>query len=135
MGNNMAYNPKSKENLETEKYKFSANCPELAQIAQKKSVESRNENGSIKKWLKTLLKEKPEGTDYPDNAAYIAAVMIKQSIEGNTQAQREVIDRTDGKESITTELTGSVDVQKIFITPEEHDATLKHIEDVINDKS
>ena len=127
----MAYNPKSKENLE----KGVKICEDSARIYQEKAAEAQRQNGSIKKWLKTLLKEKPEGADYPDNAAYIAAVMIKQSIEGNTQAQREVIDRTDGKEAITTELTGSVDVQKIFITPEEHDATLKHIEDVINDKS
>ena len=127
----MAYNPKSKKNLA----KGQRINEESARIYQEKSAEAQRQNGSIKKWLKAFLKEKPEGVDYPDNAAYIAAVMIRQSIEGNTIAQREVIDRTDGKESQTTELTGSVDVQKIFITPEEHNATIKHIKDVINDQS
>jgi hypothetical protein len=43
--------------------------------------------------------------------------------------------RLFGLDKNKTEISGSLDIQKIFITPEEHDATLKHIEDVINDKS
>ena len=34
----------SLKNLETEKYKFSKNCPEIAQKNQEKSVEKRKEN-------------------------------------------------------------------------------------------
>lgn len=43
--------------------------------------------------------------------------------------------RLFGLDSQKQEISGNLEIQKIFISPEEHNETLKHIEDVINDKS
>lgn len=46
--------PNSQANLETEKYKFSADCPERAQKAQKKAVEKYYENKKAEEERKPL---------------------------------------------------------------------------------
>ena len=71
---------------------------EIARKYQDESRKSRNENTSIKKWLKIILAEKPdEDPTLPNNAAYIAVKLIQGAKNGDIQSQREVMDRTDGK--------------------------------------
>ena len=58
----------------------------------------------------------------------------------NDLTNREIIDlgkiaiEISGDKKNTSELQGSVGVQKVFITEKEHKETLQHIKDVINEQ-
>lgn len=92
-----------------------------------KSVQTRKERKALKEQLLIML----ESGDIQEN---ICLALIDKAQSGDIKAF-EVIRDTIGEKPIDKkEFGGGVEIQKIFITPEEHEATLKHIEDVINDK-
>lgn len=118
---------KQKANLQTEKYKFTSDNPERAQKAQKKSVEKRHENKQKRIELESAANHiwQELGLDTVEQ--------VKR--EGTLTQKIDLIKSALSKITQKQEITGNLEIQKIFISPEEHDATLKHIEDVINDKS
>lgn len=90
-------------------------------LAEKITYGIKECNDELEEIRILALSKKNHLGDYePDLTNATKAVVAKMRLFGlDTQKQ---------------EITGNLDIQKIFISPEEHDATLKHIEDVINDK-
>lgn len=52
---------------------------------------------------------------------------------GTTKDKLELLKAILPPDKLTNEVTGSIGIEKIFITQEEKEATDKHIDDVIND--
>lgn len=110
------------------------NNSEIARKAQEKSVESRKANKTFQDIINLRLENIDEESGLTNKVA-IADAMITKAKQGDKAAAEFVRDTAGEKPSDSKIISGSLDIQKIFITPEEHDATIKHIEDVINDKS
>ena len=85
----------SLKNLETEKYKFSKDNPEIAQNNQKKSVAKRKQNQTLAELIKIALKLQDEETG-ETNDLTITNALIKQAKNGNVKAY-EVIRDTIGE--------------------------------------
>lgn len=112
---------------------FTADCVEVAREAQKKSVESRKNNKTLAELMKIALSLPNEDTGEINNVA-ITKAMINKAIKGDVSAYQTIRDTIGEKPTDKQEISGNVGVQKIFITEQEHQETLKHIKDVINEQ-
>lgn len=105
---------------------------EAREIGRKGGVASgqaRRERKALKEQLLLLL----ENGDIQEN---ICVALLDRAQKGDIKAF-EVIRDTIG-EKPTDKIQNNIEYPQAlvrFISPEEHEATLKHIEDVINDKS
>lgn len=106
---------------------------EIAKRAQKKSVEKRKENQTLAELMKIALTLQNEETGELNNIA-ITNALINKAIKGDVSAYQTIRDTIGEKPTDKQEITGSVGVQKVFITEQEHNETLNHIEDVINEQ-
>lgn len=120
-------------NLQTDKYKFSKDNPEIAQKCQQLSVEKRKENQSLAELLKIELQLPDEETGETNNIAMTKAILNKAK-KGDVSAYQTIRDTIGEKPTDKQEITGNIGVQKVFITEKEHKETLKHIEDTINEQ-
>lgn len=82
---------KSLKNLQTEKYKFSKDNPEVAQAAQQKSVAKRKENQTLAQLLKIALTLPNEETGEMNNIAITNAI-INKAIRGDVSAYQTIRD-------------------------------------------
>ena len=106
---------------------------EIAKKAQKKSVEKRKENQTLAELMKIALTLQNEETGELNNIA-ITNALINKAIKGDVSAYQTIRDTIGEKPTDKHEITGSVGVQKVFISEQEHNETLNHIEDVINEQ-
>ena len=98
---------------------------EKSREAQKKSVESRNQ-----KKLSNIKRENSK--DYAWEQYGIE--LLKDVAEnGTTKDKVELIKALFPNDKQQNEIIGNLQVEKIFITQEEKQATDNHIDDVIND--
>ena len=98
---------------------------EKSREAQKKSVESRNQ-----KKLNNIKRENSK--DYAWEQYGIE--LLKDVAEnGTTKDKVELIKALFPNDKQQNEIIGNLQVEKIFITQEEKQATDNHIDDVIND--
>ncbi len=60
---------------------------------------------------------------------------IKEEVQnGNLKNAIELLKLVKPNETQVQQITGTIEVQKIFITEKEHNETIKHIQDVINEQ-
>lgn len=119
-------NPKSLENLKKGKKITKKNQP---------SPEAKSKgqiNASIKRNLIETLRTNIQNINLIDE---VVRGVSEEVANGNYKNAIKLIEIAKENEKQVTELQGSVGVQKVFITPAQHNATLKHIETVINDQS
>lgn len=100
---------------------------EIAKIYQEKSVEARRENKQEK--IKRL-----EANDYLWDKFYSPDDLDKLFGELKPKEKLDLLKALLPKDKQDINLTGGVEVQKVFITEKEHKATRKHIQDVINEQ-
>lgn len=92
-----------------------------------KSGEKRRERKALKEELLLLLST-------GDTQKKLSLALIEKAIKGDVKAF-EVIRETIGeKPTNEQQITGCVEIQKIFITEKEQQETDKHIDDVINEQ-
>lgn len=96
-------------NLQTDKYKFSKDNPEIAQKCQKLSVEKRKENQSLADLLKMELMLPDEETGEMNNIAMTKAI-LKKAKNGDVSAYQTIRDTIGEKPTDKQEITGDVSV-------------------------
>lgn len=96
-------------NLQTDKYKFSKDNPEIAQNCQKKSVEKRKENQSLAELLKIALTLQNEETGEINNIAITNAI-INKAAKGDVSAYQTIRDTIGEKPTDKQEITGDVNL-------------------------
>lgn len=72
-----------------------------------------------------------------EKATTLEAVMvatIKKALTGDTRAAEFIRDTLGEKPTDKQEITGGLEIQKVFITEKEQQQTDKHIDDVINEQ-
>lgn len=89
-------------------------------------------NASIKRNLLETLRTNIQNINLIDE---VVRGVSEEVANGNYKNAIKLIEIAKENEKQITELQGSVGVQKVFITQEQHNATLEHIETVINDQS
>ena len=114
---------KSLANLETEKYKFSADNPERAKKAQEKAIEKYYEN-------KQATIKRDQANEYIWEKIGVPTVE-EVLTQGTTQQKLDLLKAVLPKDVLEQKLSGSLDIQKIFITPEEKKETDDHIDNII----
>lgn len=120
-------------NLQTDKYKFSKDNPEIAQKCQQLSVEKRKENQSLAELLKIELQLPDEETGETNNIAMTKAILNKAK-KGDVSAYQTIRDTIGEKPTDKQEIIGNVGVQKIFIDSKTKEDANKVIDNIINDK-
>lgn len=107
----------------------------IRQKGGKKSGEVRKAKKLLKEELISLLTTKMPDNDGKKETIQkkITLALIQKALNGDVKAFEVIRDTIGEKPAEKTELCGNVDVQKIYITPEEHKQTLEHIQNVIND--
>lgn len=98
-----------------------------------KSGEKRRERKRLKELLEIALQLPNEETGEQNDFAIVAA-LVKKAANGDTKAFELIRDTIGEKPTDKQQLTGGVEIQKIFITEEERKAVEKHINDVINEQ-
>lgn len=96
-------------NLQTDKYKFSKDNPEIAQNCQKKSVEKRKENQSLAELLKIALTLQNEETGEINNIAITNAI-INKAAKGDVSAYQTIRDTIGEKPTDKQQISGNVKV-------------------------
>lgn len=96
-------------NLQTDKYKFSKDNPEIAQKNQQKSVESRKKNQTLAELMKIALLLKNEETGETNNVA-ITNALIAKALKGDVSAYQTIRDTIGEKPTDKKEITGDVNV-------------------------
>lgn len=119
-------------NLQTDKYKFSKDNPEIAQKCQQLSVEKRKENQSLAELLKIELQLPDEETGVTNNIAMTKAILNKAK-KGDVSAYQTIRDTIGEKPTDKQEIIGNVGVQKIFVTPEMQKEAKDYTQDLLND--
>lgn len=94
-------------NLQTDKYKFSKDNPEIAQKNQKKSVESRKKNQTLAELLKIALALPNEETGEINNIAITNAI-INKAIKGDVSAFQTIRDTIGEKPTDRQEVIADV---------------------------
>ena len=107
-------------NLQTDKYKFSKDNPEIAQKNQKKSVESRKKNQTIAELLKIALTLPNEETGEINNIAMVNAI-INKAIKGDILAFQTIRDSIGEKPTNKQEVTGNLGNLSIVVTKEDEE--------------
>lgn len=114
------------ENLKKGQNYF-ANSKEIARDAQKKSVESRKKNAEEK--IRRL-----DANDYLWDSKFGTAKQINELWEQlSIKDKKDILMKLLPPDKQTNEIVGNIGVEKIYISPEEHKATLEHIKSVIED--
>ena len=122
------------ENLKPPINKRSTN--EQREIRKKggiKSGEKRRERKKFKELLEIALQLPNEESGEQNDFAIIAA-LIKKAANGDTKAFELIRDTIGEKPTDKQEITGGLEIQKVFITEKEQQETDKHIDDVINEQ-
>lgn len=94
-------------NLQTEKYKFSKDKPEIAQKNQQKSVESRKRNQTLAELLKIALLLPNEETGETNNVA-ITNALINRATKGDVNAYTTIRDTIGEKPVDKQEVSGDI---------------------------
>lgn len=94
-------------NLQTEKYKFSKDKPEIAQRNQQKSVESRKRNQTLAELLKIALLLPNEETGETNNVA-ITNALINKATKGDVNAYTTIRDTIGEKPVDKQEVSGDI---------------------------
>lgn len=98
------------------------------------SGEARRERKKIKEYLEIALtsaiKDK-QGNEYTRLEAGVLK-LVERYVKGDQKAFDTVVELLGEKPALKQEITKTTP-QKVFISPELHNATLEHIKSVIND--
>lgn len=98
------------------------------------SGEARRERKKIKEYLEIALtsaiKDK-QGNEYTRLEAGVLK-LVERYVKGDQKAFDTVVELLGEKPALKQEITNTTP-QKVFISPELHNATLEHIKSVIND--
>lgn len=92
-----------------------------------KSGEKRRARKALKEELLLLLES-------GDNQQKMSVALFQKALKGDIKAFEVIRDTIGEKPTDKQQLTGGVEIQKIFITEEERKAVEKHINDVINEQ-
>lgn len=90
-------------------------------------------SGIAKRARKTLKEELLLLLAKGDTQNRMSLAIIEQALSGNVKAFESIRDTIGEKPIEKTEVTGNMEVQKVFITEKEHKEVEKHIDDVINE--
>ena len=99
---------------------------ELARKAGKASGKARRVRKTLKEELLLLLSQN-------DTQNRMSLAIIEQALSGNVKAFESIRDTIGEKPVEKTEVTGNMEVQKVFITEKKHKEVEKHINNVINE--
>ena len=121
------------KNLKPNSERTPSELRENARKAGIKSGEKRRERKRLKELLEIALQLPNEETGEQNDFAIVAA-LVKKAANGDTKAFELIRDTIGEKPTDKQQLTGGVEIQKIFITEEERKAVEKHINDVINEQ-
>lgn len=97
-----------------------------ASRAGKASARARQARKTLREELLLLLSQ-------GDTQNKISLAMIQQALTGNVKAFETIRDTIGEKPIDKQEVTGNMEVQKVFITEKEQKEVEKHIDDVINE--
>jgi len=131
------YNEESRKNL---KPTFSANNSEIARYAQEQSVIARAENKAREQEIETSAKIiirclNKETTDDMGNKITVKEKMmlslIEKAIRGDIRAVELIIKLIEEMPTDKKEILGTLDIQKVFVSPDDHKQALEHIKTVI----
>ena len=100
---------------------------EIAKKAGIKSGEKRRERKALKEELLLLLST-------GDTQKKLSVALIEKAMNGEVKAFEVIRDTIGEKPRDKQEITGGVEIQKVFITEKEQQETDKHIDDVINEQ-
>lgn len=100
---------------------------EIAQKAGIKSGEKRRERKALKEELLMLL-------SVGDMQKKLSLALIAKAMTGDVKAFEVIRDTIGEKPTDKQEITGGLEIQKVFITEKEQQETDKHIDDVINEQ-
>ena len=103
--------------------RFDANCADIARKAQEKAVIKREEN-------KQANIKRDQANEYIWEK--IGVPVVEEVLtQGTTQQKLDLLKAVLPKDALEQKLSGSLDIQKIFITPEEKKETDDHIDNII----
>lgn len=94
------------------------------------------ETKKIKEYLEIGLElpiSDKQGNTYSRKEAGVLK-LIERYEKGDPKAFDTVVELLGEKPATKQEVSGGLEVQKVFVTPEMHKATLEHIKQVINDQ-
>lgn len=103
---------------------------EQREIRQKGGIKS----GEVRRARKTLKEELLLLLENGDNQQKMSVALFQKALKGDIKAFEVIRDTIGEKPTDKQQLTGGVEIQKIFITEEERKAVEKHINDVINEQ-
>lgn len=92
-----------------------------------KSGEKRRERKALKEELLLLLSA-------GDMQKKLSLALIAKAMTGDVKAFEVIRDTIGEKPTDKQEITGGLEIQKVFITEKEQQETDKHIDDVINEQ-
>lgn len=115
-------------NLQTDKYKFSKNNPEIAQKCQELSVKKRKENQSLADLMKIELQLPDEETGEMNNIV-ITKAMVTKAKKGDVSAYQTIRDTIGEKPTDKQEITTNQPTVNLTINK----ADIKEIANDIND--
>lgn len=92
-----------------------------------KSGEKRRERKALKEELLLLLST-------GDTQKKLSLALIEKAMNGDVKAFEVIRDTIGEKPVDKQQITGGLEIQKVFITEKEHNETIKHIQDVINEQ-
>lgn len=119
------------KNLEKGKNYF-ARSKEIARNAQIEAIKKRKENQSFQEIMNMRLENIDEESGLTNKVAIVDALINKAKL-GDKQAAEFVRDTAGEKPSENKVISGSLDIQKVFISADEKEATDKHIEQFIDE--
>ena len=102
---------------------FSASNADIARKAQEKAVIKREENKQA-----TIKREQANEYIWEKIGVPVVEEVLTQ---GTTQQKLDLLKAVLPKDALEQKLSGSLDIQKIFITPEEKKETDDHIDNII----
>ena len=109
------------------------NQSERKEIA-KKGAEKTNQIKREKRQRENMLYDLFELLD-KEGIIYGTIDTIKEEVKnGNIKNAIELLKLVKPNELQTQQITGGLEIQKVFITEKEHNETIKHIQDVINEQ-
>lgn len=125
---------KREDNLKPNSERTPKERKELARKAGIKSGEARRAKKTMKEMLDYLLEKEITNTkgEKASTLEAISVSLIKQAMSGNTKAFEVIRDTIGQKITEKLDISGGLEVQKVFITKAEKNETDKHIDDIIN---
>lgn len=126
---------KREDNLKPNSERTPKERKELARKAGIKSGEARRAKKTMKEMLDYLLEKEITNTkgEKASTLEAISVSLIKQAMSGNTKAFEVIRDTIGQKITEKLDISGGLEVQKVFVTKEEKKEVDKHIDEIIND--